>query len=161
MNYEEKSSINHRMKISCHGNVFCINGSYCCVNIGSGNGSSPAQCQAITWIQIDLLSIGPSQTNFNSFWPGDAIWRHRTWSILAQVMACCLMAPDGSEPLPEPMLTDHQWGPVTITRGQFHKRYLSHQLRKLDWNYISKISFKSPRGLWVNSLRPNDAYMCR
>ena len=29
----------------------------------------------------------------NSMWPGDAIWRHRTWFTLSQVMAWCLMAP--------------------------------------------------------------------
>ena len=29
----------------------------------------------------------------NSFRPSDAIWRHRSGSTLAQVMACCLMAP--------------------------------------------------------------------
>ena len=29
----------------------------------------------------------------NSLWPGDTIWRHGTRSTLAQVMACCLMAP--------------------------------------------------------------------
>ena len=29
----------------------------------------------------------------NSLWPGDAIWWHGTRSTLAQVMACCLMAP--------------------------------------------------------------------
>ena len=29
----------------------------------------------------------------NSLWPNDAIWRQRFRSILAQVMACCLMAP--------------------------------------------------------------------
>ena len=29
----------------------------------------------------------------NSLWPSDAIWQHWTWSTLAQVMACCLMAP--------------------------------------------------------------------
>ena len=29
----------------------------------------------------------------NSLWPSDAIWRQRTGSTLAQVMACCLMAP--------------------------------------------------------------------
>ena len=27
-----------------------------------------------------------------SLWPSDAIWRHRSGSTLAQVMACCLMA---------------------------------------------------------------------
>ena len=37
-----------------------------------------------------------SQKSFlsvNSFWPCDAIWWHRSRSTLAQVMACCLMAP--------------------------------------------------------------------
>ena len=31
--------------------------------------------------------------SFNSFWPIDTTWHHRTWSTLVQVMACCLMAP--------------------------------------------------------------------
>ena len=29
----------------------------------------------------------------NSLWPSDAIWRQRSGSTLAQVMACCLLAP--------------------------------------------------------------------
>ena len=36
---------------------------------------------------IDSLNL------INSLWPGDAIWRHGTRSILTQVMACCLTAP--------------------------------------------------------------------
>ena len=31
--------------------------------------------------------------NFNSLWPSDAIWQHRSGSTLLQVMACCLTAP--------------------------------------------------------------------
>ena len=31
--------------------------------------------------------------HLNSLWPGDAIWRHRSGSTLAQVMACCLISP--------------------------------------------------------------------
>ena len=33
------------------------------------------------------------QTALNPLWPNDAIWRHRSGSTLAQVMACCLTAP--------------------------------------------------------------------
>ena len=29
----------------------------------------------------------------NSLWPSDSIWQHRSWSPMAQEMACCLMAP--------------------------------------------------------------------
>ena len=32
--------------------------------------------------------------NFNSLWPSDTIWPHGSVSTLAQVMACCLMAPN-------------------------------------------------------------------
>ena len=41
------------------------------------------------------LNIGRSFPSFiiNSLWPSDAIWRQRSWSTLAQVMACCLTAP--------------------------------------------------------------------
>ena len=35
------------------------------VNIGSGNGLSPNQCQAITWTNASLLSTGPSGTNIS------------------------------------------------------------------------------------------------
>ena len=38
----------------------------------------------------------------NSPWPSSAIWWHRTGTVLAQVMACCLTAP-----LPGPILTSH------------------------------------------------------
>ena len=32
------------------------------------------------------------------------------------------LLPDGTKPLPEPMLTDHQLSPVTFILGQFHNR---------------------------------------
>ena len=40
------------------------------------------------------------------------------------------LLPDGTRPLPEPVLTDHQWSPVTFILGQFHKRCLNHQSLK-------------------------------
>ena len=39
-----------------------------------------------SWLKKGLLAI-------NSLKPGGAIWCHRSWSTLVQVMACCLMAP--------------------------------------------------------------------
>ena len=47
------------------------------------------------------------------------------------------LLPDGTKSLPEPMLTDHQWRPVTFILGQFH--------------YMSIISLKFPRSQWVES----------
>ena len=40
-----------------------------------------------------LLIRAMSFSEFNSLRPSDAIWRHRSGSTLAQVMACCLTAP--------------------------------------------------------------------
>ena len=40
------------------------------------------------------------------------------------------LLPDGTKPLPELMLTGHQWSPVTFILGQFHKRWLNHQSLK-------------------------------
>ena len=46
------------------------------------------------------------------------------------------LLPDGTKPLPEPMLTDHQLSPVKFILEQFHKRFLNQQslksIRKLQ-----------------------------
>ena len=41
-----------------------------------------------------------------SLWPSDAIWHHKTWSTLVQV----IVFSDGTNYLPEPTLTYHHWG---------------------------------------------------
>ena len=40
--------------------------------------------------ELKLVQLMPWYVN--SVWPGDAIWRHRSGSTLAHVMACCLSA---------------------------------------------------------------------
>ena len=53
----------------------------------------------------------------NSLWPNDTIWRHRSGSALAQVMACCLMAPSH-------YLIHHQWGFAAFTQGSISQENL-------------------------------------
>ena len=36
------------------------------------------------------------------------------------------LLPDGTKPLPEPMLTCDKYGPVVITQELFYNKYLSH-----------------------------------
>ena len=48
------------------------------------------------------------------------------------------LLPDGTKPLPDPMLTYHQWGLTTFLWGQFHNRCLHHQSLKLDWEITYK-----------------------
>ena len=45
--------------------------------------------------------------------------------------------PDGTKPLPEPVLTYHQWGSLTISPGQLYKTNLSHQLLTLAWSSVT------------------------
>ena len=83
----------------------------------------------------------------NSLWHSDTIWRQRSGSTLAQVMACCLTA-----------LSHHLnqcW--LIISEVQWHSylRYFTRDASIINhWhqfqNYMCKISFKSLRGQWVN-----------
>ena len=46
------------------------------------------------------------------------------------------LLPDCTKPLPEPMLTYHQWGSLAIIWGQFDKTYFKHHLLKWTWNLL-------------------------
>ena len=88
---------------------------------------------------------------FNSLWPNDATWRHRSGSTLAQVMACCLMAPSH--------YMDQCWLIISEVQWQSHEENLTRDTSATNYwnkleNYLSKISLKSPRGQLVNSLTP-------
>ena len=64
-------------------------------NIGTDPGVMPENPGKLTWIStwIFLHNLGSRSQWVNSLMPSDAIWRHRSGSTLAQLMACCLMAP--------------------------------------------------------------------
>ena len=66
----------------------------------------------------------------NSLWHIDAIWC-KIWVNIGSVYG---LWPDGTKQLPEPMLTDHQWSPVTFILGQFRKGCLNRQWLKAVWN---------------------------
>ena len=63
------------------------------------------------------------------FWPND-IGHHRSGSTLAQVLNSFLT--DSTKPLPEPMLTFHQWDSVAFTWEQFYKK--CSRIQFLIWN---------------------------
>ena len=67
------------------------------------------------------------------------------------------LLPDGTKPLPESMLTDHQWTTVTFIWGQFHKRCLNHQSLKSVWkvhvwNFIQISQEPMSKGVAVDEL---------
>ena len=90
----------------------------------------------------------------NLLWPSDTIWQQRSGSTLAQVMACCLTAPSH--------YLNQCW--LIISEIQWHSwlRTISQEIPQPSITRIIlkiiylKISFKSPRGQWVNMPRwPN------
>ena len=71
----------------------------------------------------------------NSLLPSDTIWRQRSRSTLAQVMTCL---PDGTKPLPEPMLTI-----PSVRSSGIHLRPVSQEIYQPSVTEISlKIPFK-------------------
>ena len=65
--------------------------------------------------------------DINSLWNSDAIWRRRSGSILAHVMA-----------LPEPMLSDYLWGYMALIWEQFHQKWSIYKFPK--WVLILHLS---------------------
>ena len=75
---------------------------------------------------IDALCV-TSLCEVNSLRPSDVIWRQRSGSILAQVMACCLMAPSH--------YLNQCW--FTISRSNGIHLSTSRQSLKLAWKLLS------------------------
>ena len=82
---------------------------------------------------------------FNSLRPSDAIWRHRSPSTLAQVMACCLKVPSG-------YLTQC-WLLIKGVLWYSHENLLKVPIN-LIWNICSVITllWLLPHLPWANEL---------
>ena len=86
--------------------------------------------KALLILHIQIIATSARGQWINSLWPSDTIWRHRSWQILAQVMACCLMAPSH--------YLSQYW--LTITKVQWHS--FCEILLEVSQALISKIGFK-------------------
>ena len=49
-------------------------------------------CGGVFLIEVEVYHVRHTNV-FISMWPSDNIWRQKSGSTLAQVMACCLTAP--------------------------------------------------------------------
>ena len=87
-------------------------------------------------------------TFINSLWPSDAMWWQRIGSTLAQVMACCLMAP--SHHLNQCWLIMNLvlWHPP---ENNFIGISQNINLKNEFETYNFKIIPTSPSGQWLNS----------
>ena len=73
-------------------------------------------------------------------WPSYAIWQQK---FCVNIVSGNGLLPDGTKPLPQPMLTDHQWSPVKFILGQksseIHIRPISQEMPQPP---ITKICLK-------------------
>ena len=58
------------------------------------------------------------------------------------------LLPQGTRPLPEPMLTYHQWDPVSFTWVQFHRKCSRNVSLIWVWKWLNTTA--SVKGQWVN-----------
>ena len=108
--------------------------------------------QRMTHLCNYMASLGHNE--FNSLWPGDAIWQQGTMSTLAQVMACCLTAP--SHYLNQCWLISKV--PWHSSEGIIMRRY---QSVKQDWKLQFKMVSRSPRVQWVKPWYINECHNFR
>ena len=80
-----------------------------------------------------------------SLWPSDSIMVTQNW---VNIGSGNVLLPDGTKLLPKPVLTYHQWSPVTITWGQLK---LDHHFPKLDWKLPNSNLLESPWDRWVRN----------
>ena len=83
----------------------------------------------------------------NSLGPSDAIWRQRSGSTVAQVMACCLMAPSHYQNQCWLIISKVEWH---SSKGNFTRDTSAVNHWNCLKNWVPKMSFKFPRGQWVN-----------
>ena len=88
----------------------------------------------------------PGNWTVNSLGPSDAIWRCRSGSTLARVMACCLTASshylNQCWQIISKVHTHSYRGNLTLDALAINHQYYFE-------NHLSKFSFKSPRGQWA------------
>ena len=103
----------------------------------------------ISWNCHQVNDVSPS-LNKLTYW-GDVIWRPRSGSTLAQVMACCLTAPSH--------YLNQCW--LIFSKVQWHVSEGSVQpFTKIRLKIAYMIFlFKSPRGQWVNWLHQPCTYV--
>ena len=109
--------------------------------IDMGEKRSPWGIPSTSFLNSSPLRLNAS---IDSLWPTDAIATY----IWVNIGSGNGLLPDGTKPLPKPVLTYHQWGSVAFTWKQFYRKCSRNQSIKWVWklhfwNYCH--FFKDPK----------------
>ena len=111
--------------------------SFCCLRRWNTEGEQMWQIQ---WWVLHAEYEATLLFFFNSLWPSDVIWGHRYWSILAQVMACCLTAPSHYLNQCWLIISMHPW---RLSKGNFPRDTpavnLENQLQFASIKFLSNL----------------------
>ena len=77
-----------------------------------------------------ILSFVKFISKINSFSPSGILWRHRSGTILARVMACCMTVP---RHYPHLSYTHFVTNKIQFGLSEISQEYHSHQSLKLAW----------------------------
>ena len=112
----------------------------------------------LPWYSLSILDMSNicqiwEQNMFNSLWPSDVIWHHRSCSTLFQLMACCLTTPSYYLNQCWLLTSDLLWHSnesIITMNGQGAITYNEFQ------NHTFKITAASSRGQRINSSQSCD-----
>ena len=102
---------------------FCITYLFCSVIQSICCTRLPHSASEVSWMDKMVCNTVTSQR----------ARRHMSTEIWVNMGSSNGLLPGGTKPLPEPMLTYHQWGPKTFTWKKFHERCPNHQ--SLEWTW--------------------------
>ena len=92
-----------------------------CTLISSVTARAGDSCQTCAIENWSAYTCTSAVSSFDTLWPSDAMWWHRTGSTLAQVMACCLTAPShylNKYWFINSKVSWHSYDDITITRSE-------------------------------------------
>ena len=112
------------------------------VSIGSGNGLSPVQRQAITWTNAGLLSIGPLGTNFSEIWIKTQKFSFMKMHLNLSSAKWRPFCPGGDE------FTIHTLRPEWVWAGLWGCLGRHHQHRRIFFFFVNNIL----GSLWYNCI---------
>ena len=86
----------------------------------------------------------------NSMWPSDTIWQ-QMWVNIGSGNG---LLPDGTKPLPESVLTNHQWGLAAFISEHFHWKCSGYISLTWVWKLQIECTVTRPRDQWVKAFTP-------
>ena len=116
------------------------------------NISAVSKSRHLGLVPTEIIVTDYAQCRWASCWPFEPCYQGNS----TLVMECCLMSPSHYLNQCWLAINEAHW---YIALGNITESVLHSTHYKMFENYVFENTTTSPRGQWVNSMRPSDAYM--